>query len=158
MYTSSRLNARPVVFLAVLLLAAGALTSCGGPAISTFDETAYQKATSLKVESLDLMDAATDPYAEHADSVLVLKKRLEKAYEYAKGRPNNEISAQQWDILTDEDRNLLGGFLRRWEEKSPAPMNDSLIALKKEQVADAFDTIIELESGKIKPENARVVK
>lgn len=154
MYTSSRFSVHPVALVAVLLFTAGALANCG-PTISRFNETAYQQATSLKVESLKLMESATEPYDEHADSVRALKKELKKAHEYAKGRPNNKISAKQWKTLIDTSGSLLGGFLERWKD-SPTPMNDSLVVLKQEQVAEAFDTIIELESGKIKPENAQV--
>lgn len=145
--------ARSTALVASLLLVVGALGACG-PTISKFNETAYEQATSLKVESLALMDAATEPYQEHANSVRALERELEKAYEYAKGRPDNEISARQWEILIDEDGDLLGGFLARWEDEST--LNAALIKEKKKQVRAAFDTIIDLESGKIKPGNAQL--
>ncbi|MCS3697251.1 hypothetical protein GGP73_001946 [Salinibacter ruber] len=98
--------------MGLLLLAA---TACG-PTISEFNARAYEQATSLKVEALALMDKATAPYAEHADAVQHLKTELEKAYEFAKGRPENEISARQWRILIDPDRDLLGGGSGRLEK------------------------------------------
>jgi len=146
MYTFSR---RLAVFSSlVALFVVGTLTACG-PTISQFNETAYQQATALKVESVRLMDAATEPYDEHADSVRALKKELDKALEYAKGRPRNEITTKQWEILIDADGNLLGGFLARWKQEST--LNEVYVSEKKEQVREAFNTIIELESGKIKP-------
>jgi len=78
---------------------------------------------------------------------------VEKAYEYAKGRPKNEISAQQWEKLKDPDKNLLGGFIKRWMEKET--LKKTFIQGAKGIVSDAFDTIIGLESGKIKPSEAR---
>jgi hypothetical protein len=139
--------------IAILLCTVGALLACGGPAISKFDETAYQKATSLKVESLALMDSATEPYDEHADRVRQLEAKLEKALEYAENRPDSQISTQQWELLTDEDEDLLGGFLERWENDST--LNEAFVEEKKKQVRKAFDTIIDLESGKIKPKDVQ---
>lgn len=156
MHSFSRLSARTRALISVLLFAVGALLACRGPAISKFDETAYQKATALKVESLALMESATEPYDEHAVSVRTLEARLDKALEYAENRPDNQISAQQWEILIDEDGNLLGGFLKRWEDDSS--LNDAFVKEKKNQVREAFDTIIDLESGKIKPENAQIAQ
>lgn len=125
------------------------------PSISLFDETAYQKATSLKVESLRLMDQATEPYREHQTEVRYLRIELEKAYEYAKGRPKNQISTRQWTILMDPERNLLAGFLKRWEVESA--LNPVFVREAQGLVSDAFDTIINLESGKIKKEQATIV-
>lgn len=148
----SRFAPRSAAVVAALLFAAGVLAACG-PTISKFNETAYEQATSLKVESVALMNAATEPYEQHADDVRALKKKLEKAHEYAKGRPNNEISAKQWNILISPNRNLLGGFLKRWKDDSS--LNKVFVKEKVKQVRDAFDTIIGLESGKIKPKDVK---
>lgn len=135
--------------LGILLLA---IAACG-PTISEFNARAYEQATSLKVETLALMDKATAPYAEHANAVQHLKTELEKAHEFAKGRPNNEISARQWRILIDPERDLLGGFLADWQKQSS--FSAAFVEEKKTQVARAFDTIIELESGKKAPDEVR---
>jgi len=37
--------------------------------ISPFNQTAYEYATSLKVEALALMDKATEPYTNHQEEV-----------------------------------------------------------------------------------------
>jgi hypothetical protein len=113
-----------------------------------FSETSYEQATSLKVESLQLMDKATGSYTIHEKEVDDLMTKVEKAYEYAKGRPNNEISTQQWAIMKDPDRNLLGGFIRFWKEK--VTLSAVFIKDQKKNVADGFDYIIKMESGKIK--------
>ncbi|HEY7877232.1 MAG TPA: hypothetical protein VIC55_03360, partial [Gemmatimonadaceae bacterium] len=62
--------------------------------IANYSETEYRYATELKAEALTLMDAATEPYTQHAADVDKLKLDLRKAYEYAAGRPDNEISAK----------------------------------------------------------------
>lgn len=121
--------------------------------ISPFNQAAYEYATSLKVEALALMDKATEPCSNHQEEINRFMIEVEKAYEYAKGRPKNEISAQQWERLKDPQKNLLGGFMKRWKEKET--LKKTFIQEAKGIVSDAFDTIIGLESGKIKPSEGR---
>ncbi len=134
------------------LLLAGVLARCG-PAISSFNPVAYEQATSLKVDALALMERATEPYADHSAAVDSLTVRLAKAYEFANGRPKNDVSARQWHILIDPGRNLLGGFLARWKKESK--LSPTFVTEARGLVSDAFDTIIGLESGKIKPDEVR---
>lgn len=140
------------LFAALLVIAATTLGACS-PTISEFNARAYEQATSLKVESLALMERGTEPYTEHVSAVDELRTELRKAHEFAQGRPNNEISARQWEILIDPDRDLLGGFLRDWEEQSS--FSEVFVEEKKTQIARAFDTIIELESGKKSPDEVQ---
>ncbi len=121
--------------------------------ISPFSPFAYEQSTSLKVESLDLMSKATEPYADHKNEIEALRIKVEKAYEYARGLPKNELSTKQWQILKDPKGKLLGGFLERWQEKTT--LSETFIREAKGLVDDAFDTIIELESGKIKPNEVK---
>jgi hypothetical protein len=117
--------------------------------ISVFSPEAYKQAVDLKVESLNLMSFATLPYQDFEEDVNVLQTELRKAYEFALGRPENELSAQQWEILINEDGNLLGGFLKRWETEGT--LGEMFVTEMQMLVSDAFDTIIGLESGKIDP-------
>jgi hypothetical protein len=117
--------------------------------ISVFSPEAYKQAVDLKVEALNLMSYATSTYADYEEDVTYLKTELRKAYEFALGRPNNEISARQWEILINEEGNLLGGFLKRWEAEDT--LSEMFITEMQTLVSDAFDTIIGLESGKIDP-------
>jgi hypothetical protein len=151
---SSFRSLRRGVSLLLATLAVAVLAGACGPTISTFSAEAYDRATALKVESLALMDSATTPYAEHAASVRRLRTELRKAHEFARGRPHNEVSARQWAILIAPERDLLGGFLHDWKQQSS--FSPSFVREKKEQVAAAFDTIIELESGKRDPDEVRV--
>ena len=125
------------------------LLSCSS--ISVFSPEAYKQAVDLKVESLELMSFATSSYAEYEEDVTYLKTELSKAYEFALGRPNNELSAEQWEILLNEEGNLLGGFLKRWEEEDL--LSEMFVTETQKLVSDAFDTIIGLESGKIDSSN-----
>ena len=124
-----------------------ALASCR--TISLFDQAAYEQAISAKVDTLALMDKATESYSAHQKEIDAVKRELDKAYEYDLGRPLNKITATQWKILLDPDRHLVGGFLKMW--KSKGSLGATFVAEKKIQIAEAFDQIIGLESGKIKP-------
>ena len=95
------------------------------------------------------MDRATEPFDDHRQAVETLKLDVEKAYEYAKGLPKNQVVTKQWTIIKDPARNSLGGFLRRWESKTT--LKKEFIQEAKGIVSDGFDTVIELESGKRKP-------
>ncbi len=142
-------------YLVFTLLSVLWLSACN-PSISLFSERAYNLATSLKVETLSLMDKATEPYEAHAGKVETLIINLQKAYEYAKGRAYNDLSARQWEILIDPGKNLAGGFFARWEAEER--LNKVFIEeAKKGLIAPAFDLIIGLEAGKIKPEDAGII-
>ena len=125
------------------------LTIWSCSSISVFSPEAYKQAIDLKVESLELMSFATSPYDDNEESVTYLKTELRKAYEFAVGRPNNELSTEQWKILINEEGNLLGGFLKRWEAEGT--LSEMFVTEMQTLVSDAFDTIIGLESGKIDP-------
>jgi hypothetical protein len=137
----------PFTAFRAILLGSLLLTACSS--VSVFSPEAYKQAVDLKIESLNLMSAATEPYSDYEEEVAYLKTELEKAYEFAKGRPNNEISTKQWEILIDENRNLLGGFLKRWQDEDT--LSEMFVTESQKLVSDAFDTIIGLESGKINP-------
>ena len=113
-----------------------------------FDRLAYEKAVSLKVDSLALMDNATESYATYENEATELTKRVETAYEYAKGKPQNKIITKQWLIIKDPERHQIGGYLKRWKEKGT--LSKTFIEESKKTIAEGFDQVIGLESGLIK--------
>lgn len=117
--------------------------------ISTFDQVAYEHVTSAKVDALTLMDKATGDYNAHQQEIAAVDLELKKAYEYDKGRPLNEVTLKQWEILLSPERDLFGGFLRDWQRKGQ--FKPVALSERKKQVAEGFDQIIGLESGKLKP-------
>ena len=134
------------IFVGALLVATALLFACS--TIATFDQVAYDKATGAKAEALALMGKATDSYSAHVKEIEAVSLTIDKAYEYDRGRMLNAITVQQWQILRDPDRNLFGGFLRRWREKGS--LRPDYIAEKKPDIAEAFDQITGLEIGKRK--------
>ena len=123
-----------------------ALASCA----SAYDPVAYRYATDSKAEALWLMDKATDPAATHHEAIEALVLRTRRAVEYAAGQgPKNVYTAEQWVILLDPRRDLLGGFLRQWRA-APRGLSVVFVTEKRRQVADGFDAIIRLERAKIR--------
>jgi len=137
-------NARARLVLAASMVVL--LSACA--TISPFSPRAYELATSLKVDSLALMSKASEPFSTHRAAVEHLKLDIDKAYEFARGRPKNETSTEQWAVLRDPNRDLLGGFLRRWEQAPNGKLNPVIVKEMRGNIADAFDAIIQLESGK----------
>lgn len=125
------------------------LAFAGCSTISTYDQTAYLQAVNTKVDALALMAKAVEPYTNHRNEVAEFLIELDKAYEYERGRPLNAYTIRQWDILRDPNLDLLGGFLKEWKEDGK--LLPVYVERKKAQIGTAFDQIIQLESGKIKP-------
>ena len=117
--------------------------------IAPYSQTAYQQATALKAEALILMDKATEPYALHKTEAEQVRLDMERAYEYARGRPQNTTSTKQWEIVRDPARHSLGGFLKRWETEGT--LNATFVTEAKKLVSDQLDAISALESGKPHP-------
>ncbi len=128
------------------------LAACNN-SISRFSGQAYQQDVTLKVESLALMNKADEPFEKHAKEINKLKEKMEIAFEYARGRPKNGISTRQWKIMISPERHLMGGFLQRWQDKSV--LSPYFIKQASKNISEAFDSIIYLESGKIKPQEVK---
>ncbi|ADQ79028.1 conserved hypothetical protein, secreted [Paludibacter propionicigenes WB4] len=129
-----------------LLVIIVTLAACA--TISSFDQYAYVQTTSLKVDALNTMQLATTDYTANEKTVQELQTKLQKAYEYEKNRPKNEITLKLWTILLNPEGHLLGGFIHRWEKDKK--LNAIFIQEEKKIVGDAFDQIAGLESQKIK--------
>lgn len=130
-----------------LLLGIVLLFSACSPSIAPYSGHAYELAVDLKVDGLRLMDKAELPYAEFKPKVEALQLRMDKAYEFAAGRPKNDHSTEQWKLMNNRDGFLMAGFLQRWESEST--LSSSFIREAKEIISLAFDSIIGLESGKL---------
>ncbi len=144
--TANNLPATVVAWLAITL---GAFGGC--QTISTYDQAAYEHATSAKVDTLELMSKADSAYSSHRDEIADLHRELDKAFEYDNGRVLNHYTIESWNVLRAPD-GILNRFLVRW--KDAGTLSPAFIADKKEHVAREFDDIIKLESGKIKtPQN-----
>lgn len=135
-----------VSFMAALAVVLLTLNSCFTSAL--YNEYAYRNTISLKVEALSLMDKATGDYSNHEEKVEDLLNETRKLYEYDKGRERNELTVSMWETMLNPDKNLLGGFLEKWEQDGQ--LSPFLVKESSKQVERAFDLIIGLELEKIK--------
>jgi hypothetical protein len=71
------------IFAGALLVATALLSACS--TISSYDQTAYANATSLKVDTLHLVGQATGSYTDHTKEIAELNPRWT--------RPTNTIKA-----------------------------------------------------------------
>lgn len=53
-----------------------------------------------------------------------------------------------WTVLSDQEKNLLGGFFKRWKEKET--LSPTFVTESKKQVLDALDLLIQYEIKKDK--------
>lgn len=123
------------------------LVSCG-PLADPYSPEAFRQATSIKAQSLALIDKGTAPYANHRDDADDLLVKISEAYEFARGRGrrNSDEAAGQWAIILDPDGGSVGDFVRQWQESGR--LNSFFVDEFGETVALQFDEIIELETGR----------
>jgi hypothetical protein len=142
-------NAETGRFYAIGLCCFFLLTACS--TVATYDQAAYEHATSVKVDTLALVGKATGNYADNSAEISKVKLALQKAYEYDKGRPLNDYTRKQWELLLVEKQNdpksgILPRFFNRWQKKGS--LKQAAVDDEKQNVSDAFDIIIQSESGK----------
>lgn len=134
--------------LNVALFAIMLLTSCQSLKTVIFDQYSYQKTTELKVETLILIEHATTSYENHKEIAEKLLLDIEKLKEYEKNKPNNEITFAMWQVLSDKEKNLVGGFFKLWKEKQS--LSATFVEESKKQMETAFDLLIQYEIKKDK--------
>lgn len=142
-----------IIFLTITLLI---VNSCSLLKTALYDQYTYENVTSLKVESLHLMSSANSPFSDFKNEVDKLKIDLEKLSEYEKNKSNNEITYEMINLIKNADKNLLGGFLKRWEDKNK--LSESFIEESKYQVQEAFDLLIKYELNKDKDSISNYIK
>ncbi|WP_231743009.1 hypothetical protein [Winogradskyella endarachnes] len=138
-----------------IAIVAMVFVSCQSLKTAVFDQYSYQQAISIKVESLNLMDEAVNDYLAHETEVRTLQLDLQKMVEYEKNKPDNEVSYTMWKTITNEERNLLAGFLKRWKEKDQ--LSQVFIDEAKVQVSEALDLIIKYEGQKNKTNETNIL-
>lgn len=137
-----------VAFRSVLapLFALLLLAGCA-PLIADYSLEAYKNATTLKAETLDLMDKSSGSYTSHKKEIDTLTTKINVAYEFAAGTPYNQISAAQWQLLRDPKGSLYGGYIAYWKQRGSIPRPVARMEAKA-LIGKAFDEIICLEANK----------
>jgi hypothetical protein len=132
---------RNILIGLVGLILAGCVTT------APFDQRAYETTIDLKIDSLVLIEQSSEHYTNHVAEAEALQIRIRKAHEYAKGKPDNDETVAQWALMADPDKNLMAGFMKRWESKGQ--MKPLMVENIKPGIAEAYDAIIELEAAKL---------
>lgn len=123
-------------------------THCKSIESATFDQYAYQKTVEIKVQFENLIDKSTTPYNDNLLEIGKLLNDLKVITEYEQNRTDNEITTAMWKLLTDKEKNLLVGFLKRWQEKGQ--LSSVFAQEAKGQINQAFDLLIKYEMTKDK--------
>jgi hypothetical protein len=128
------------LFYAVVFL----LSACT-PLISIFDETSYKNAIDLKVDFHYLVEASKSSYKNHEEDIAAFRKKLDKAYEYEKGRFKNQITVEQYNVLRKAD-GPIDGFFDLWlaQDSTSQTFRESKIKISDQ----SFDEILGLEKSK----------
>ncbi|UOB17088.1 hypothetical protein [Abyssalbus ytuae] len=132
------------------------LFSCEALKTAPYDQYSYQKSIDIKIDSSRLMDEATTSYSSHSEEIDKLLIDMEKMVEYEKNKPNNEITYAMWKLISDENKNLLGGFFKRWEEKET--LSQAFVIEAKSQVMEAMDMLIQYEGKKDKDAMSKLLQ
>lgn len=141
------------ILLTGLFLSFVLVQSIGCAITAPYDQHVYSQTTGLKVDALKLMDKATRAYDSQSEAISNFTDKWDKLYEYELHRARNDIRISMWNLLRDPDKNLMGGFLKRW--KTESTLSETFINEAKIQVGRAFDQLAELESGKITPKELK---
>jgi hypothetical protein len=111
------------------------------------DDVAIKNATDFRVEVELLIDKAVDPPSKHEQSINFVRLRGKQAYEYARAKWSNDQSTRQWEIMLDEDRQMLGGFLSLWESRGSG-FSLAFLSEVKKNILEGIDEIVRLERSK----------
>ncbi len=122
------------------------LVSCSATQMAPYDQYAYQKSIEVKVSASKLMDQAVQPYEDHKSEVEGLLLEIEKMKLYEQNRPNNGISLRMWQLLSDENKFLLAGLIKKWRDENQ--LSKTFIKEAKAQITEAMDILIRFEGSK----------
>jgi len=149
-------KSKSIVSKTILLIVGTLFVSCSALQTAAYDQYSYQKSIEIKVDASRLMDKATTAYDNHKDEIDNLHLEIEKIVAYEKDKPNNEITYAMWQLLSDDEKNLLSGFFKRWEEKET--LSSVFINEAKIQIMEAMDVLIQFEGKKDKQAKARLLE
>ena len=133
-----------IAFMAVTII------SC----VSLYDPFTFDQTKLIKTETLSLMDKSDTPFTDSQDEVTNLKTKMASMVTYESGKKNNEITIKMWKVLSS-DKNLVGSYLKLWEEKGS--LNTVFKDEAKPQIEEAFDKMLFFEKSKDK-ENENALK
>ena len=142
-------------YLVIVLLAFFA-TSCESFRVPSYDQVAYQKTIEIKVEADYLLNNSTENYSTYEKDVDQLKKQIAFILEYEKNRPNNQISYSMWQLISDENRNLLIGYFELWKKNNK--LSKEFSSEVKKQMNEVFSLLLKYEALKTKENKSKLLE
>ena len=130
----------------ILMLITAFLSSCSILKTAPYDQYSFQKTIEIKIDANQLIEKAENSYQDNIKEIEELQNEIAKIVEYEKYKPNNEITYKMWLLLSDKNKNLLAGFLKRWKEKDK--LSPFFITEAKGQITEALNLLLEYESKK----------
>ena len=130
----------------ILMLITAFLSSCSILKTAPYDQYSFQKTIEIKIDANQLIEKAENSYQDNIKEIEELQNEITKIVEYEKYKPNNEITYKMWLLLSDKNKNLLAGFLKRWKEKDK--LSPFFITEAKGQITEALNLLLEYESKK----------
>ncbi|WP_271167887.1 hypothetical protein [Hansschlegelia plantiphila] len=129
------MNDKPII----VLFTATTLTGCAQLS-PDYSLEAYKKTTSIKAETGALVLSSGNNFKSKQRDVDSTALKINSAYEFSAGVSENKISTSMWDKLRNPSGNLFGEFARTW--RAQGTTSSAYRLNKKQQLDDAFDTII----------------
>ncbi len=145
MILSSFFRWRAVALIFVILALHACQVTKLGP---SYSEKAYSNATTLKARSVALIDLSSQPYAQHSAAATQLSTDISAALEFSKGQPRNEVATNQWALMRDPEKNLIGGYLKHWQGPGAEGVSEFFRSEARGKIEQAYDYIICLEVNK----------
>lgn len=130
----------------ILMLITAFLSSCSILKTAPYDQYSFQKTIEIKIDANQLIEKAENSYQDNIKEIEELQNEIAKIVEYEKYKPNNEITYKMWLLLSDKNKNLLAGFLKRWKEKDK--LSPFFITEAKGQITEALNLLLEYENKK----------
>jgi hypothetical protein len=108
----------------------------------------YDQTAELKIQSLAIINKATESFEKNKLKIELLKSDLESIQLQEQMRKHNNIKVKQWNLLLDPKGYLLYGTLNKWQRDTT--MTEEFINLQRKLLGEAFDLIQETEKQRLK--------
>lgn len=141
---TSRFLSIPILLIIVLFN----LSACSTLPLSYYDETTYRQLTSLKAETVLLVESFDiKPYSANENKIEDTTLSLRKAYEYEKGKgePNTD-SIEQFDKVYK----LFIDDVKDYKENGPGELGNKYFQEAAAVLGQSFDILIATENLKNK--------
>ena len=139
-------------FLFIVLFSASFSFQSCNPAKGMVDQDQYSidQNEILKLDAISLMKRGTKSFSAMKTEIMDFKAKVDDQIQYEKDRgPKNDQTVKMWELMMDPTKNLLGGFLSRWETEGK--LTGIFVKETAKVVSSNFDKIMKLEKKKRRP-------